>query len=176
PDEISKEHPLRVIVSGAGVGGLLAAKYMKQQGFDVTVFEKTDQFRRFGGPIQLASNALSTINAIDTELFEKLMEKFTFTGVRTNGIKDGIRTEWYTKFDAITWAADAGNLPYTGVVDRPDLQEILLGLLGEGVVFNSKEVDSYQHIEGGGVNVHLASGETLQADVLVGADGIWSKA
>ena len=89
PDEISAEHPLKVILSGGGVGGLLAAKYLKESGFDVTVFEKTDSFRRFGGPIQLASNALSTIKAIDPKLLEALMEKFTFTGVRTNGIMDG---------------------------------------------------------------------------------------
>lgn len=60
----------------------------------VKVIEKTDQFRRFGGPIQLASNALSTLQAIDPAFFERVMEHFTFTGVRTNGIKDGIRTEW----------------------------------------------------------------------------------
>jgi zeaxanthin epoxidase len=89
PDEISEANPLRVILSGGGVGGLMAAKYLKQSGFDVTVFEKTDSFRRFGGPIQLASNALSTIKAIDADLFTELMKKFTFTGVRTNGIMDG---------------------------------------------------------------------------------------
>ena len=60
----------------------------------VKVIEKTNQFRRFGGPIQLASNALSTIQAIDAGFFDRIMEYFTFTGIRTNGIKDGIRTEW----------------------------------------------------------------------------------
>lgn len=35
PDEISTENPLRVVIAGGGVGGLLAAKYMKMQGFDV---------------------------------------------------------------------------------------------------------------------------------------------
>eukprot|EP00961_Rhodomonas_salina_P180100 2430651-Rhodomonas_salina.1 len=42
---------------------------------------------------KLASNALSTIKAIDEDMFAKLMKKFTFTGTRTNGIKDGIRTQ-----------------------------------------------------------------------------------
>lgn len=76
--------------------------------------------------LQLASNALSTIKAIDEDMFAKLMKKFTFTGTRTNGIKDGIRTQWYTKFDAITKMAEYFKLPYTGVIDRPDLQELLL--------------------------------------------------
>lgn len=67
---------------------------MFAQFVQVKVIEKTNEFRRFGGPIQLASNALSTIQAIDPVFFDKIMEYFTFTGIRTNGIKDGIRTEW----------------------------------------------------------------------------------
>ncbi|CAN0235658.1 unnamed protein product, partial [Scytosiphon promiscuus] len=114
----------------------------------VKVIEKTNEFRRFGGPIQLASNALSTIKAIDPEFFEKIMEYFTFTGVRTNGIKDGIRTEWYCKFDAITQMADMYSLPYTGVIDRPDLQAVLMEDIGEGVVFNSQTVVGYENTDG----------------------------
>eukprot|EP00611_Tribonema_gayanum_P021375 TRINITY_DN4093_c0_g1_i1.p1 TRINITY_DN4093_c0_g1~~TRINITY_DN4093_c0_g1_i1.p1 ORF type:complete len:435 (-),score=55.08 TRINITY_DN4093_c0_g1_i1:861-2165(-) len=174
PDAITPEHPLRVILAGGGVGGLLAAKYLKQSGFDVTVFEKTDSFKRFGGPIQLASNALSTIKAIDPKLFESLMKKFTFTGVRTNGIMDGLRTEWYTKFDAITAAADMRGLPYTGVVDRPDLQAILLEDLGENVVHNANTVCGYRNTDNG-VEVLLEGGKTMHGDVLIGADGIWSQ-
>jgi NADPH-dependent 2,4-dienoyl-CoA reductase/sulfur reductase-like enzyme len=37
PDAISPEAPLKVILAGGGVGGLVAAKYLKQSGFDVTV-------------------------------------------------------------------------------------------------------------------------------------------
>ncbi|CAN0501490.1 unnamed protein product [Laminaria digitata] len=36
PDEISAEHPLRVVIAGGGVGGLLSAKYLKMQGYDVS--------------------------------------------------------------------------------------------------------------------------------------------
>lgn len=36
PDEISAENPLRVVIAGGGVGGLLAAKYLKMQGHDVS--------------------------------------------------------------------------------------------------------------------------------------------
>jgi zeaxanthin epoxidase len=173
-DKVDGANPLKVIIAGGGVGGLLAARYMQIKGFDVTVYEKTDEFRRFGGPIQLASNALSTINAIDTGLFHKLMEKFTFTGIRTCGIKDGLRTEWYSKFEAITRIANENNLPHTGVVDRPDLQEILIGELGPGVVHNARQVVGFEHTSNG-VNVMMKNGEVVHADVLVGADGIWSE-
>ena len=48
---------------GGGVGGLTTALGMLKAGFDVTLYEKTGKFARFGGPIQFASNALSTLKA-----------------------------------------------------------------------------------------------------------------
>ncbi|GMI10734.1 hypothetical protein TrRE_jg5990, partial [Triparma retinervis] len=60
---------------------------MLKRGMDVTVYERTSAFARFGGPIQFASNALSVIKSIDDNLFERVMDKFTFTGTRTCGIK-----------------------------------------------------------------------------------------
>jgi hypothetical protein len=85
--------PLKVVIAGGGVGGLTAAMYMLKKGFDVTVYEKTSAFARFGGPIQFASNALSVLKEIDDRLFDRVMEKFTFTGIRTCGIKDGLRAD-----------------------------------------------------------------------------------
>lgn len=85
--------PLKVAIAGGGVGGLTAALYMLKKGFDVTVYEKTSAFARFGGPIQFASNALSVHKEIDDRLFDRVMEKFTFTGIRTCGIKDGLRAD-----------------------------------------------------------------------------------
>lgn len=75
------------------MGGLTAALCMLKKGFDVTVYEKTAAFARFGGPIQFASNALSVLKEIDDTLFDRIMEKFTFTGTRTCGIKDGLRAD-----------------------------------------------------------------------------------
>ncbi len=57
------------------------------------MYEKTSEFARFGGPIQFASNALSVLKEIDDNLFDRVMEKFTFTGIRTCGIKDGLRSD-----------------------------------------------------------------------------------
>lgn len=81
--------PLKVAIAGGGVGGLTAALCMLKKGFDVTIYEKTAAFARFGGPIQFASNALSVLKEIDDELFDRVMAKFTFTGTRACGIKDG---------------------------------------------------------------------------------------
>jgi hypothetical protein len=85
--------PLKVAIAGGGVGGLTTALCLLKKGFDVTVYEKTAAFARFGGPIQFASNALSVLKEIDEELFRRVMEKFTFTGTRRCGIKDGLRAD-----------------------------------------------------------------------------------
>jgi len=100
------------------------------------------------------------------------MEKFTTTGDKTNGIKDGIRTEWYSKFD-LAGPAESRGLPYTGVIERPDLQEIYLKSIPKGVVQNGDAVQSYRNTDKG-VVVVMESGKEVEADVLIGADGIWS--
>jgi len=176
PMEVSEENPLRVVIAGGGVGGLLLAKALsKVPTVKVTLLEQTSKFARFGGPIQLASNALSVIREIDEQLFNDLMAKFTFTGCRKNGLVDALRTEWYCPFDAMSTAADFFSLPYTGVVDRPDLQDILLNSLPAGTLTNSKKVASYKILDDyQGVRVKCEDGSEHEGDVYVGADGIWS--
>jgi len=190
--------PLKVAIAGGGVGGLTAALCMLKKGFDVTVYEKTQAFARFGGPIQFASNALSVLKEIDDTLFERVMEKFTFTGTRACGIKDGLRSDgtfrmtedsldylfnsdapadWFVKFP-LKECADLYGLPYTGVIDRPDLQEILIDecrKIKPNFIQNGNPVESYETKgKGQGVDVILADGTIVDADLLVGSDGIWS--
>jgi len=190
--------PLKIAIAGGGVGGLTTALCMLKKGFDVTVYEKTAAFARFGGPIQFASNALSVLKEIDETLFERVMKKFTFTGTRACGIKDGLRADgsfrmtgdsldylinkdapadWFVKFP-LKECADLYGLPYTGVIDRPDLQEILIDecrKLKPDFIQNGNPVVGYESLgKGEGVNVNLSDGSTVDADILVGSDGIWS--
>jgi 2-polyprenyl-6-methoxyphenol hydroxylase-like FAD-dependent oxidoreductase len=175
PNEITPENPLRVLVAGAGVGGLALAKSLSGNPLvKVTVLERTDEFKRFGGPIQLASNALQILKEMDQGVYNEVMEKFTFTGNKMNGIKDGIRNEWYAKFD-LGSPAEKRSMPYTGVIERPDLQNIYLNNLPKGTVRNGDGVLGYEkNTKGHGVLVKLESGATVEGDVLIGADGIWS--
>ena len=189
--------PLKVIIAGGGVGGLTTALCMLKKGFQVKVYEKTAAFARFGGPIQFASNALSVLKEIDDDLFFKIMDKFTFTGTRTCGIKDGLRADgsfrmtqdsldylfnpeappdWFVKFP-LKQCADLFGLPYTGVIDRPDLQSILIEeckALDPEFLSNGNPVVAYSQDPHKKVTVTLANGQTDTADILVGADGIWS--
>jgi zeaxanthin epoxidase len=166
---------MKVLIAGAGVGGLSLANVLtKNPNMEVIILEKTEEFKRFGGPIQLASNALQIMKEMDEVLFNEVMEKFTYTGDKENGIKDGIRTEWYAKFDLKSPAEDR-NMPYTGVIERPDLQEIFLNSLPKGTVHNGDGLSSFTKDEKTGrVAVTMESGNVVHGDVLIGADGIWS--
>jgi zeaxanthin epoxidase len=202
----------RIAIAGGGVGGLTTALCLLKAGHDVTVFEKTARFARFGGPIQFASNALSTLKAIDginsgqyeSRLFDRVLSKFTFTGTRTCGIKDGLRAngefrmtgdrldylfnpnapaDWFVKFP-LKACADLFGLPYTGVIDRPDLQEILIDecqKIKPNFLINGNPVTGYISLgQGNGVDVQLTApvgdseDATMHADLLIGSDGIWS--
>jgi zeaxanthin epoxidase len=172
---ITEDDPLHVIIAGAGVGGLALASFLsKDPKMKVSLVEKTSEFRRFGGPIQLASNAMQLLKTYDPDVYAQVNEKFTLTGDKINGIKDGIRDEWYAKFDLAT-PAETRNLPYTGVIERPDLQEIYLKNLPKGTVRNGNGVAGYEtQPDGTGVRAILENGEHIDGDVIIGADGIWS--
>ena len=91
-DTSESTQELRVVIAGAGVGGLaLANALQKHPHVRTTVLEKTSAFKRFGGPIQLASNAMQTLKELDEETYKLIEAKATFTGNLTNGIKDGER-------------------------------------------------------------------------------------
>lgn len=163
---------LKVIVAGGGIGGLCAALVLQKQGCDVQVFEKTRSYRPFGGPIQIASNALESLLRIDSEVYQQIMAKATMIGDRKNGLKDGVSNEWFATFDLYS-PAKARNQDASVVIDRPILQDILLSRVGHRV-HTGAEVVSYEK-DSDGVTGILSNGTRYEADLLVGADGLWSK-
>lgn len=172
--------PLRVLVAGGGLGGLALGSTLTQLGYDVHVFEQATQYKPFGGPIQIQSNALWALNAINPVLYSAIAEVGVRTGDRLSGIKDGKRYEegWLVKFDAATPAIKCG-LPLTLAINRVVLQEIFLKYgIAEERVRTSSRVVAYKNLkdeEGNGVEVTLEDGRRVYGDVLIGADGIWSR-
>ncbi|ESQ31187.1 hypothetical protein EUTSA_v10003769mg [Eutrema salsugineum] len=176
--EIAKEKKKpRVLVAGGGIGGLVFALAAKKKGFDVLVFEKDLSAIRgegqYRGPIQIQSNALAALEAIDIDVAEEVMEAGCITGDRINGLVDGVSGTWYVKFDTFTPAASRG-LPVTRVISRMTLQQILARAVGEEVIRNESNVVDFED-SGDKVTVVLENGERYEGDLLVGADGIWSK-
>ncbi|CAA3019283.1 zeaxanthin epoxidase, chloroplastic [Olea europaea subsp. europaea] len=173
----SLERKLRILVAGGGIGGLVFALAAKKKGFDVVVFEKDLSAIRgegqYRGPIQIQSNALATLEAVDVDVAEEVMSAGCITGDRINGLVDGISGKWYIKFDTFSPASERG-LPVTRVISRMTLQQILARAVGEDIIMNESNVVDFED-DGQKVTVILESGERYEGDLLVGADGIWSK-
>lgn len=93
---------LRILIAGGGIGGLVFALAAKRKGFEVLVFEKDVSAIRgegqYRGPIQIQSNALAALEAIDMDVAEEVMEAGCITGDRINGLVDGITGSWYFLF------------------------------------------------------------------------------
>lgn len=177
----------RVLIAGGGIGGLVTAVALLKRGYPVQVFERDLTAIRgegkYRGPIQVQSNALAALEAIDTDLANAILEEGCVTGDRINGLCDGITGDWYVKFDTFHPAVDMG-LPVTRVISRVILQQKLAEkaeeLEGSGVLLNNCQVEDYEEKvdEATGkktVWAILSDGRRFQGDVLIGADGIWSK-
>ncbi|KAJ6997368.1 zeaxanthin epoxidase [Populus alba x Populus x berolinensis] len=173
----SEQRKLKVLVAGGGIGGLVFALAAKRKGFEVMVFEKDLSAVRgegqYRGPIQIQSNALAALEAIDLEVAEEVMRAGCITGDRINGLVDGVSGTWYVKFDTFTPAAERG-IPVTRVISRMTLQQILARAVGDDVILNDSNVVSFQD-DGNKITVVLENGQQFEGDLLVGADGIWSK-
>jgi len=186
--EVNSEKPLRVIITGGGVAGLVTAAACHSKGMKVAIFEQASQYAPYGGPIQIQSNALRALERINKKVFEEIVKAGTITADRVSGLKIGYekgvflglgqqyeKGDWLVKFDTLQPALDAGLSP-TRVVDRPVIQQILLNHgIPEGTVRIKSRVKHYEELgDGKGLKITLTDGSIAYADVLVGADGIWS--
>ena len=140
---VEQEGRLKVMIAGGGIGGLCTALVLRKQGHKVHVYEKTSKYRPFGGPIQIASNALESIKRIDNNVYNAILERSTGIGERKNGLKDGISNEWFATFDLFAPARRRGQ-DSSVVIDRPILQDILLNGIGEACITKGCEVVGYE--------------------------------
>lgn len=186
PDTSSGRKP-RVLIAGAGIGGLVAAVGLLKAGYDVQIFERdTTAIRgegKYRGPIQIQSNALAALEVIDGEVAEKVCANGCITGDRINGLCDGVSGDWYVKFDTFHPAVERG-LPVTRVINRVTLQEVLsdavVRLGGPEIVQGDSVVVDYEERVDDGTGESrvwavLEDGTKYEGDLLLGADGIWSK-
>ena len=68
----------------SNAGGLFTALTLRNEGYDVSIFEKTTEYRAFGGPIQIASNGLEAVRRIDRGVYDRILEEATCLGARVH--------------------------------------------------------------------------------------------
>jgi 2-polyprenyl-6-methoxyphenol hydroxylase-like FAD-dependent oxidoreductase len=161
------KHPTKVIIAGAGIGGLTAAIALRHAGFEVDVFERAPELREIGAGLLLAANAQKALGELG------LAKEVAHLGTpATAGEIRSWRGEVLASIPAAELEQKFG-VP-SAAVHRADLQSLLVREVGEGTLRLGSEVKGFEQEDKGGVRVSLAGGEE-HADVLVGADGLHSK-
>ena len=158
-------HDLKIIVIGAGIGGLSAGIALKRAGFRVEVYDRVRELRSVGAGISLWSNGVKVLNwlglgpqvaAIGGPM--RRMQYRAMTGELLNAI------DLKPLVDAV------GQCPYP--VARADLQAMLLDAYAEPIVLNHRCIGVEETSQG--VTAIFENGQRASGDLVVAADGIRS--
>ena len=155
---------LRIAIIGAGYGGAAAAKALSLLGADVTVYEQAPQMGEVGAGIGLRPATMARFRqwgifdaVANVSSPSDYFEILTATG-------DPIMKD--------TWP-ESGDEKQTYLIHRRDFIEALLSVLPEGMVRLGHKLQGIEEKDGRSV-LTFTNGETADADLVVGADGIKS--
>ncbi|MFF1703261.1 FAD-dependent oxidoreductase [Streptomyces sp. NPDC058252] len=164
PTHRLQHHPIAVI--GAGLGGLTLARVLHVNGIEAAVFDldASPTARTQGGMLDMHEESGQA--ALRTG---GLYEEFRAI------IHDGGEAMRILDKNATLRMEDDGAGGKRPEVSRGALRDILLGSLPESTVRWGAKVTGVRTLADGRHEVTLADGETFTADVLIGADGAWSK-
>ncbi|MEU1407729.1 NAD(P)/FAD-dependent oxidoreductase [Streptomyces sp. NPDC005728] len=165
---MNSAHEPRIAVVGAGLGGLSLARVLQLHGCSVTVFES-----------EAATGARSQGGSLD------IHGDTGQAALRAAGLLDRFRT--LARPESQEWRvldpATATALPFPGPVhddhspeiDRGQLRGLFLESLAEGTVRWGNAVTGATPLGDGTWRLRLDNGTTEDTDLVVGADGAWSR-
>jgi len=162
---------MRILIAGAGIAGLAAALALARKGHDVRIIEQAPALEEVGAGLQLGPNAMRVLDALGVG------EKVAAAGQAPPAItlRDGRSAREILKVPLGDAARRRWGAAYV-TLHRADLVAILAEALeqaGPGVLSLGTELATIDN-RADGVAVTTASGETLTANLLIGADGIRS--
>lgn len=160
---------MRIVVEGAGIGGLAAGLCLAGRGLEPLLLEQSPTVRAVGAGITVQPNAMRVLDALGlADAVEARGQRLRRGGIRnaTGGT--------ISEFDLTDARSALGWDPRLVAIHRADLVDVLAAALGQDRLRCDARVTGYA-AGPSGVQVVLASDEVLRADVLVGAGGLHSR-
>ncbi|MFJ8857624.1 FAD-dependent oxidoreductase [Streptomyces sp. NPDC102451] len=162
--QLSDLKNLKIAIVGAGYGGASAAKALSLLGADVAVYEQATQIREAGAGIGLRPSTMNRFR--EWGIFDAIAE------VSSPSEAFEILTPTCDRIMKEEWPV-AGDQTHTHLIHRGDFIDALLGVLPEGMVHLGHKLESVQD-KGETSVLTFADGRTVEADLVIGADGIRS--
>lgn len=162
----------RILIVGGGIGGLAAALACQRGGAEIELFERAAEFTEVGAGIQLGPNVMGVLQGWGLQdplagvaaFPQRLQVRSAVSGMELGVLQLGATT--LARYGA----------PYA-TIHRADLQALLLAAVQQqaGVRLNLDRAATGFEQHTGGVTLQTSGGQEAQGDVLVGADGLWSR-
>ncbi len=158
---------LRIAVVGGGYGGAAAAKALSLLGADVNVYEQAGQIREVGAGIGLRPSTMDLFRQWGIfDAIAKVSSASDYFEILTATGDPIMKDEWpgMDEYDVKT---------HTHLIHRGDFIEALVGVLPVGMVHLGHKLERVED-RGDVATLTFANGRTVEADLVVGADGIKS--
>jgi salicylate hydroxylase len=159
---------VRVAIIGAGIGGVATACALRQHGCEVALYERADELGEVGAGLQLGPNAVKVLRALGIE--PKLRTLASAPRTMISLAWDTAAERFREPFSAAIEAQFGA--PYL-TVHRADLHRLLSEQLPKTVIRTGANCTGVEQV-GRDAVARFADGTAIEADIVVGADGIRS--
>jgi salicylate hydroxylase len=157
----------RIAIVGAGLGGLAATVALRQQGFEVQVYEQSPELAEFGAGINISPNSVKFFQAVG------LLDRFKAAASEPMGLT---WRNWNT--GEIRYKLLFGDFErrYGGkyfVIHRSDLHRLLSESVPQANILLGKRCRLIES-RNDSVGIVFEGGGSAEADIVIGCDGIRS--